>query len=314
MRAPYVRFRVRAPDPARRATAQDIVTTLAEDIAAGRLPPGARLPPVRVLEQQLGLSKNTVQVAYDELVARGLLDAREREGVFVASRSPDAPAIPPVAQAAGAPPAARPAHDGAIPPGRDPPLVDLRRSRASAARAPRRVRPRGPARPWPRDVLRGPGLQSRCAEIIAERLRGARDGRRAGVERARHHRIAAGARRRRPDARRPARRRRIAGLLGREAPLREPRPRDDGPPSRSLRGRPARGVGEAPRVGAAGASSTRSRATRTPQATPTPRTSSRRSSGCPSASASPSPRTTGARICSREASTARCYEPSAAPT
>jgi len=39
---------------------------------------------VRVLERQLGLSKNTVQAAYDELVARGALETREREGVFVA--------------------------------------------------------------------------------------------------------------------------------------------------------------------------------------------------------------------------------------
>jgi DNA-binding transcriptional MocR family regulator len=98
-RAPYVRFRVRAPDPGRRASAQDIVTTLAHDIGGGHLPPGARLPPVRVLEQELGLSKNTVQVAYDELVARGLLEAREREGVFVAGPSPGAPAVPPAPQA-----------------------------------------------------------------------------------------------------------------------------------------------------------------------------------------------------------------------
>jgi DNA-binding GntR family transcriptional regulator len=89
-RAPYVRFRVRAPGPARRPSAQDIVAILVEDIAAGRLPAGARLPPARVLEQPLGLSKNTVQVACDELVARGLLDTRAREGVFVARASPEA--------------------------------------------------------------------------------------------------------------------------------------------------------------------------------------------------------------------------------
>jgi 2-aminoadipate transaminase len=57
---------------------------------------------VRVLEQQLGLSKNTVQVAYDELVARGLLDSREREGVFVASRPPALAPARRVAQATAA--------------------------------------------------------------------------------------------------------------------------------------------------------------------------------------------------------------------
>ena len=171
MRAPYVRFRVRAPDPARRATAQDIVTTLAEDIAAGRLPAGARLPPVRVLEQQLGLSKNTVQVAYDELVARGLLDAREREGVFVASPSPDAPAIPPVAQAPA--PRLRPA-----------PLTTERSRpgeiRLSSIFVDPALLPRERLAECARAILHNRGLETfyeaqgytPLREIIAERLRG----------------------------------------------------------------------------------------------------------------------------------------------
>jgi hypothetical protein len=56
-RAPHVRFQVRAADPGRRTSVQDIVSTLLEHIGAGRLPPGACLPPVRVLEQQLGVEK-----------------------------------------------------------------------------------------------------------------------------------------------------------------------------------------------------------------------------------------------------------------
>jgi DNA-binding transcriptional MocR family regulator len=62
----------------------DIVRTVAEEHRAGRLPSGARLAPVRVLEHQLGISKNTVQAAYDELCARGVLVSKERDGVFVA--------------------------------------------------------------------------------------------------------------------------------------------------------------------------------------------------------------------------------------
>ncbi|HEX5060976.1 MAG TPA: PLP-dependent aminotransferase family protein, partial [Kofleriaceae bacterium] len=71
----------------RRATAADIVTSVQRDIESGALPAGSRLPPVRALEKQLGLSKNTAQAAYDELVARGLVEAREREGVFVLAAS-----------------------------------------------------------------------------------------------------------------------------------------------------------------------------------------------------------------------------------
>jgi DNA-binding transcriptional MocR family regulator len=80
-RAPYIGFHVASGE--RRATAADIVASVQREIASGGLPAGARLPPVRALEKQLGLSKNTAQSAYDELVARGLVEAREREGVFV---------------------------------------------------------------------------------------------------------------------------------------------------------------------------------------------------------------------------------------
>lgn len=84
-RAPYIGLHVAASG--RRATAADIVASVQREIESGALPAGARLPPVRVLEKQLGLSKNTAQAAYDELVARGLVEAREREGVFVLAAS-----------------------------------------------------------------------------------------------------------------------------------------------------------------------------------------------------------------------------------
>ena len=81
-RPPYVDFPVRLGG--RRASAGDIVSAVIAEVRAGRLPAGARLPPVRVLEGRLGLSKNTASAAYDELCARGVLVSREREGVFVA--------------------------------------------------------------------------------------------------------------------------------------------------------------------------------------------------------------------------------------
>jgi DNA-binding transcriptional MocR family regulator len=169
-RAPYVRFRIRAPDPGRRASAQDIVATLVEDIGAGRLPPGSRLPPVRVLERQLGLSKNTVQVAYDELVARGLLVAREREGVFVAAPAPDARAIRPVAQ----PPAAR-LRPALLSPERHRPGAIL----LSSVFIDPALLPRERLAECARAVLQGHGLDAfydaqgygPLRELIAERLR-----------------------------------------------------------------------------------------------------------------------------------------------
>jgi 2-aminoadipate transaminase len=107
-RPPYVSFRIRPAAGARRVTAADIVDSALRELAAGRLPAGSRLPPVRVLEQQLGLSKNTVQAAYDELVARGALATREREGVFIAAgradAAPPAVASPPLPRLRPAPP------------------------------------------------------------------------------------------------------------------------------------------------------------------------------------------------------------------
>jgi DNA-binding transcriptional MocR family regulator len=108
-RIPYVGFHVASGE--RRATAADIVASVQREITGGGLPAGSRLPPVRALEKQLGLSKNTAQAAYDELVARGLVEAREREGVFVLAAQrfavPPPIAAPPLA-AFVPPPLSRP--------------------------------------------------------------------------------------------------------------------------------------------------------------------------------------------------------------
>lgn len=94
VRAPYVSIRVEAAG--RRAGAADIIASVIREIASGTLPAGSRLPPVRVLEHQLGISKNTVQAAYDELMARGVVLPREREGVFVAAPAAVTPVPPPI--------------------------------------------------------------------------------------------------------------------------------------------------------------------------------------------------------------------------
>nr|HEX4318193.1 PLP-dependent aminotransferase family protein [Kofleriaceae bacterium] len=93
-RAPYVGLHVKA---AGRPTAADIVASVQTEIASGALPAGSRLPPVRALEKQLGLSKNTAQAAYDELVARGLVEARERDGIYVLAPARAAAAAPVIA-------------------------------------------------------------------------------------------------------------------------------------------------------------------------------------------------------------------------
>jgi DNA-binding transcriptional MocR family regulator len=117
-RAPYVSFAVRSERPGHRVGSDAIVRALSEEIRSGRFPAGARLPPVRVLEHQLGISKNTVQTAYDELAARGLLETREREGVFVAAvettAAPVPLAKPPLPQVRPSPSLLRPVPRGVL--------------------------------------------------------------------------------------------------------------------------------------------------------------------------------------------------------
>jgi DNA-binding transcriptional MocR family regulator len=59
-------------------------------IHSHQLPPGARLNSIRQLGARLGVSPNTVVVAYDRLVAAGLIDSRGTAGFFVADGPADA--------------------------------------------------------------------------------------------------------------------------------------------------------------------------------------------------------------------------------
>lgn len=61
-----------------------IVEALAADIAAGRVRPGARLPPQRDMAQRLDLSVGTISKAYAEAERRGLISGEVGRGTFVA--------------------------------------------------------------------------------------------------------------------------------------------------------------------------------------------------------------------------------------
>jgi GntR family transcriptional regulator len=53
-------------------------------VASGRLAPGAELPPIRVLAEQLVINPNTVARAYRELETAGVVTKRRTAGTFVA--------------------------------------------------------------------------------------------------------------------------------------------------------------------------------------------------------------------------------------
>jgi GntR family transcriptional regulator/MocR family aminotransferase len=62
---------------------------LRDAVRSGRLPEGLRLPSSRQLAADLGLARNTVADAYNQLVAEGWLVARQGSGTRVARRVPD---------------------------------------------------------------------------------------------------------------------------------------------------------------------------------------------------------------------------------
>ena len=58
-------------------------------ILRGRLKPGTVIPASRVLAEQLGISRNTVLLVYDRLIAEGYLQARKAIGTYVNLELPE---------------------------------------------------------------------------------------------------------------------------------------------------------------------------------------------------------------------------------
>ena len=65
---------------------------LRDAILAGRLAPGSCLPASRVLAGQLGMRRNVIVAAYEQLVSDELAEARVGAGTFVANHIPSGPA------------------------------------------------------------------------------------------------------------------------------------------------------------------------------------------------------------------------------
>ena len=78
-----------------------IAASVAEDIAAGRLRPGERLPPQRDFAYRRGIAASTASRVYAELARRGLTTGEIGRGTFV--RAAPAPIHPALSEPVAAP-------------------------------------------------------------------------------------------------------------------------------------------------------------------------------------------------------------------
>ena len=70
---------------------QQVAGQIKELIGAGNLPAGARLPTIRRLAEQLGVTRLTVQTAYAELQSGGWIEATIGRGTYVSVQAQSAP-------------------------------------------------------------------------------------------------------------------------------------------------------------------------------------------------------------------------------
>src|SRR5688572_10946605 len=73
----------------RESLTRQIYRAVRDGILAGRLPAGLRLPSTRALSSDLGVSRNTVVSAFDQLLAEGYVESRVGRGTRVSHTMPD---------------------------------------------------------------------------------------------------------------------------------------------------------------------------------------------------------------------------------
>ncbi len=65
-----------------------LYATVASDIITGKRKTGEKLPSIRSCASSHGISKNTVEAAYNELLAEGFIEARPKSGFYVCDAEP----------------------------------------------------------------------------------------------------------------------------------------------------------------------------------------------------------------------------------
>lgn len=68
---------------------RQLFLTLRDNILAGVIKPGTRLPSTRLMATDLKVSRNTVLAAFDQLMSEGYLQSRMGSGSYVSDQLPD---------------------------------------------------------------------------------------------------------------------------------------------------------------------------------------------------------------------------------
>lgn len=68
---------------------RQVYDQLREAVLSRRLSPGARLPSTRTLARELGASRNTVMIAFEQLLAEGYIEGKTGSGTFVTRILPE---------------------------------------------------------------------------------------------------------------------------------------------------------------------------------------------------------------------------------
>src|SRR5215468_1276521 len=68
---------------------QQIYQAFRRAILGGEMPPATRLPSTRTLGLELGVSRNVVLLAYEQLLAEGYAEGRLGSGTYVAGALPE---------------------------------------------------------------------------------------------------------------------------------------------------------------------------------------------------------------------------------
>src|SRR5215467_8055304 len=84
-----VPFALTLRESSREPMHRQLYRELREAVLGGRLPPGSRLPSTRALATDLGVSRNTVMGAFDQLLAEGYLEGKVGSGTYVAEKLPE---------------------------------------------------------------------------------------------------------------------------------------------------------------------------------------------------------------------------------